>query len=478
MVRRVDLPPYSFWETRAGSGAPVVLLHGLGGSSDWWRRNFDVIAERHDVAAIDLVGFGRNRFFLRRSALPLKFDEIAALLVRWIESSFRQPVHLVGNSLGGQIAIHVAAARPDLVRSLVLVDSTGIPFEIAPMRHFENLAMPRGLWSFFIILFRDLFRAGPTATALAFARLLRDDARPLMEKLTLPVLLLWGEHDPLVPLDYARRMQEVMPHAKLRVVDHAGHVPMWENAPTFNRELLAFFDEVDTKRPAMAGAFSWGIAGWTDGIAHRAGGTRHDVVLVHGLGMSSAYFVRFARALFDRGLHPIAPDVPGFGESIDAPAMSPRETAERLARWADAVNIREAIWIGHSLGGNVVDHLASLRPDLVRRAIAIGPLWTRRRSVFRLLAMLVVDAFREPPSLFAFVTRAYWRCGFRRWFATGRRSADDLRHEPGERVELLAGERDPIPDRTDARRVPGAHACHFSFPDETAAVIVAGIRQE
>src|SRR6185295_11145935 len=96
--RRVDLPPYAFWESRAGRGTPIVLLHGLSGSSDWWRRNFDALSERHTAAA-DLVGFGRNRFFLRPSRLPLTFNEIAALLARWLETSFDGPVHLVGNSM-------------------------------------------------------------------------------------------------------------------------------------------------------------------------------------------------------------------------------------------------------------------------------------------------------------------------------------------------------------------------------------------
>src|SRR5206468_361779 len=71
--REIRLPPYRFWETRAGSGTPIVLLHGLGGSTDWFRYNIDVLAESHMVAAVDLIGFGRNRFFLRRSQLPLVF---------------------------------------------------------------------------------------------------------------------------------------------------------------------------------------------------------------------------------------------------------------------------------------------------------------------------------------------------------------------------------------------------------------------
>src|SRR3954452_12582157 len=270
VTRRVDLPPFTFWETRAGSGTPLVLLHGLGGSSDWWRHNIDVLSERYLISAVDLIGFGRNRFFLRRSKLPLRFDDIAALLARWIESFFDGPVHLAGNSLGGQISIHLAASRPDLIRSLILIDSTGIPFEIAPGAHIENIVLPHGWRSFLLVLARDLFRAGPTALAVAFARLLRDDARPLMRKLMMPVLLVWGEHDPLVPLTYAKQMLDEMPHAKLRVIPRAGHVPMWENPRAFNEAVLSFLDEVDVVHGLAEPAFSWGLSGWTNGIAHRA----------------------------------------------------------------------------------------------------------------------------------------------------------------------------------------------------------------
>jgi pimeloyl-ACP methyl ester carboxylesterase len=472
-TRRVDLPPFTLWETRAGSGTPLVLLHGLGGSSDWWRHNIDVLAERYLVAAVDLIGFGRNRFFLRRSNLPLRFDDIAALLARWIESSFDGPVHLAGNSLGGQIAIHLAASRPDLVRSLVLIDSTGIPFEIAPGAHIENIVMPQRWRSFLLILSRDLFRAGPTAIAVAFARLLRDDARPLMRTLTMPVLLVWGEHDPLVPLTYAKQMLEEMPHAKLRVIPRAGHVPMWENPRDFNDALLSFLDDADVVDAAEP-SFCWGLSGWTDGIAHRASGRRRDIVLVHGLGMSSAYFARFARALYARGVHAIAPDLPGFGESIDGPAVSAEEHAKILADWADALAIRGVTWIGHSFGCNAVAQLARSRPDIVKRTICIGPLWSPRNPL-HLLPALIIDSVREPFALFPYVIRAYWRCGVGRWIATYRRYAADIRAAPPD-VEMFAGERDPLVDDDaipNLTLLPGAHACHFAHPEECANAIVS-----
>jgi pimeloyl-ACP methyl ester carboxylesterase len=61
----------------------------------------------------------------------------------------------------------------------------------------------------------------------------------------MPVLLLWGAHDALIPVPYAREMMAAIPGARLAVIPRAGHIPMWENAAGFNRELLAFLASVD-----------------------------------------------------------------------------------------------------------------------------------------------------------------------------------------------------------------------------------------
>ncbi len=455
----------------------MVLIHGLGGSSDWWSRNIDALAAEHTVVAVDLVGFGRNRFFVRRSSLPLRFSDTAALLARWIESAFDGPVHVVGNSMGGQTAIHLAATRPDLVRSLTLVNSTGIPFELAAGPHIENLIVPRGALSFTTILARDAFRSGPTSIALAFARLLRDDARPLLKAIGVPTLLLWGEHDPLVPLTYAKQMLEMLPAARLVTVPDAGHIPFWENAEFFNRTLLEFLREAEQVVAAYdppASEFHWPIAGIENSIVYRQSGARRDVVLVHGLGMSSGYLEHLARALFDRGLHAIAPDLPGFGKSGDAKSMSPADHGARLSGWAAALDIRNAVWVGHSLGCNVVAHVARLQPRLVREAVYIGPLWTRsKHPVMRLLACLPLDAIREPLALYRQVIPAYWRAGLGRWWMTFWKSVRDIRTNPPAGL-MIAGDRDPIPDRATVPgivNVPGAHACLFSDPAEVAEAI-------
>jgi pimeloyl-ACP methyl ester carboxylesterase len=488
-LRRVSIPPFEFWESRAGAGTPVVFVHGLSGSSSWWRRNLPVLAREHEVAAIDLIGFGRNRRFFQGGPLPPRFDEVASLIARWIESSFDQPVHLVGHSMGGLIAIHVAALRPECLRSLVLVDATGIPFTLDPRDHLRHLPHPpRGLFSFSRVLAWDFLRAGPTSVGVAAARLLREDAREAMSRITVPTLLVWGDRDVLVPERYGREMQEAISEASLVVLPNAGHVSMWDNADAFNQELLDFFTEVEkTERETESGpprrGFSWGIAGCYEGICYRAAGSRAQVILVHGLGMSSSYFRELARSIHRRGFDVLAPDLRGFGYSGDAPAAGPEWHARALLGLARELRMGPAVWVGHSTGCHVVKAVATIDPDAVAAEVYLSPVWTsRRRRFFPLGAALVKDVFREPLALVPEVAGNYWRVGLLRWMGT-------LRHElraaaaPGvisDRALMVAGVSDPLTDWASLAdlapervlSIPGAHAICFSHPEEVAEAVV------
>lgn len=480
--RRLDFPPYALWETRAGSGSPVALIHGLSGSSRWWSRNIDALAAKHLVAAVDLVGFGRNsRFFGTPVVLP-PFPEVTALLARWLET-FGEPVHLAGHSMGGQIAIRLAAERPDLVRSLLLVSATGMPFHFDPRPHIRPLPKPPyGGPGIMRVLLPDFLRAGPASVAVASTRVMRGDMREMMHAIRVPTLLVWGENDPFVPLQFGEAMQQEIEGSRLVVIPRAAHVAMWDAPDEFNRVALEFFGEVEAAAPGdLAQAhFSWGLAGWTPiddvAMAHRQAGRRRDIVLIHGLGLSSAYFERLAGALFADGWNPIAPDLPGFGESTNARAADPETHARQLAAWADALGIRGAVWLGHSIGCNAVAHLARMRPDLVKGAMFVGPLWTRsRHPQIRTLTRLALDAFREPLSLYRFVIAAYWRTGIARWFSTARCYAPDIGCDavlPPDSI-VIAGVRDPVPDRScvEVQEVPGAHACVYSHPREVVEIL-------
>ncbi|MFP5245199.1 MAG: alpha/beta fold hydrolase, partial [Thermoanaerobaculia bacterium] len=436
---------------------------------------------KHLVAAVDLAGFGRSRRFYVLPEVPPSFGEVTALLARWLET-FGEPVHLIGHSMGGLIAIRLAAERPDLVRSLILVNAAGMPFRLDPRPHIRTLPKPPyGGPGIARVLVPDFFRAGPASIVVAGTRVVLGDLREMMRAIRVPALLVWGENDPLVPLNYGRAMQQEIGGSRLVVIPKAAHVAMWDAPEEFNRVALQFLDEVEAMEPRAPAepAFAWGVAGWTNGMAHRQAGRRRDLVLVHGLGMSSAYFEPLARVLFAAGFHPIAPDLPGFGESNNAKAAGPEEHARILAGWAEAQGIRGAVWVGHSIGCNAVAHLAVLRPELVRASVHIGPLWTRSRyPQLRLFAKLALDALREPLSLYRFVIPAYWRTGVARWWLTWRRYAADVRAAPPD-APMLAGIRDPIPDRNRVRvtEVPGAHACIVSDASEVASRLRQHARQ-
>jgi pimeloyl-ACP methyl ester carboxylesterase len=253
---------------------------------------------------------------------------------------------------------------------------------------------------------------------------------------------------------------------------------MWDVPEDFDRVVLEFLADVESSTapaPPSEPAFCWGISGWTAGVVHRQAGRRKNIVLIHGLGMSSAYFEPLAEALFTGGWDPVAPDLPGFGESVNARAGGAGEHAAVLARWADAAGIRDAVWLGHSIGCNAVAALARARPDLVRMAVHVGPLWTRHRwPTFRLFGMLALDALREPLALYRYVIPAYWRTGIARWWLTWRKFLPDI-DCPAPDGMFIAGDRDPIPDRTCVRdiiTVPGAHACTVSHPEEVATTLL------
>jgi hypothetical protein len=124
-----------------------------------------------------------------------------------------------------------------------------------------------------------------------------------------------------------------------------------------------------------------------------------------------------------------------------------------------------------------VAKVAEIRPDLVHRAVSIGPLWSHARPE-RLFPLLFADAPREPIALWPFILRAYWRCGLRRWVQTFARYRGDLLSTSNVAIVHVAGIRDPLPDRATLRgiiEVQGAHACHFSHPDETAEAVLGAM---
>jgi pimeloyl-ACP methyl ester carboxylesterase len=223
----------------AGQGEPVVLLHGLCGSTLWWSRNVAALATRFHVYALDLPGFGalgwRSRFEL---------DTAAAWVYDWMHTVGLKRAHVVGHSMGGYIAMRLAAAEPAAVARLALVAPAGVPMQRSLAGQLKPLALAacRSNPTFLPILAYDALRAGPLTAARTGLDLVAQDVRAAARRIHAPTLLVWGRHDPLVPPAHGVVLRRHIRNSRILYLDHAGHMPMYDCPRHFNAALLSFLE--------------------------------------------------------------------------------------------------------------------------------------------------------------------------------------------------------------------------------------------
>jgi len=265
-----------------GHGSPsVVFVHGLGSAGYLeWRYTLPALARAPRVFAPALPGFGRSEKPAGGYGIPL----FARVIDEYIRTRRLKPV-LVGTSMGGRVALDVALRSPELVRKLVLVNSLGV---VRPAVHpfYPLLLVPRVGEGMLGLIREALHRLSPAqvrryarrfmgvsgdvervlddvylsglremhatdgfprayvSTVRALARPEAYRATPLMARLAecgLPVLLIWGAKDRLLPLARARAALEALPGARMEVIEDAGHTPQVERPEEFNRVLEDFF---------------------------------------------------------------------------------------------------------------------------------------------------------------------------------------------------------------------------------------------
>ncbi|HEV7405680.1 MAG TPA: alpha/beta fold hydrolase [Chthoniobacteraceae bacterium] len=235
LVQGTKLHSRSF--SRPGDAAPFVLIHGLVISSLYMIPLAECLAERHEVHALDLPGFGRGE----APAKILSIPELADAVVGWLEQADIPRCHLVANSLGCEIAAHVAVKAPGRVASLVLIGPTLDPHAFAVtiqtlrlMR--DALHEPLRLWMNWIF---DFCRAG-VRRALGTAReMFRDHIENQLPLVTAPTLIIRGGIDPTVPQRAAETMQRLLPRGGLLVLEGRPHCVHYTDPRTVCRAVEA-----------------------------------------------------------------------------------------------------------------------------------------------------------------------------------------------------------------------------------------------
>lgn len=248
---------------RVGAGDPVVILNGLLGLNEHWFGCLPPIADRAECLLLEPP-------ILEMRGAGATVSGLVELIGSLVGSLTDRPAVLVGNSLGGHIALRLSLARPELVRGLVLLGSSGL-FE----RTFEGGAQhsPSRAWLEKKIgeLFADPSRMHPGMVEMAHAELSRrsaaralvrlgrsakaDHLGELLPAVRAPVQLLWGRQDVVTPPEVALMFRELLPDARLDWLDPCGHAPQIERPGEVGAGIARFLDElVGRSASAASGA--------------------------------------------------------------------------------------------------------------------------------------------------------------------------------------------------------------------------------
>ncbi|HUJ76747.1 MAG TPA: alpha/beta fold hydrolase, partial [bacterium] len=244
-----------------GQGEPVVLIHGFTASKEAWFFNMDALGASFRVLAVDLPGYGQSSKVVE--------DHCLAFYAGWIQRLLAQQklgaAHVVGNSMGGAVAMELALQAPQLVRKVALVDPLGFGTEVAPgiLERLANSSTRDEVQALMAVAVHDpavvlpaaversyAYRQQPGVPALLkrVAAQFSDGTRNLVDysgrlkDLKMPVLVVWGKDDRLLPVANAANVK-ALPNGSLKLFDQCGHLPQLEKAAEFNALLTEFLLE-------------------------------------------------------------------------------------------------------------------------------------------------------------------------------------------------------------------------------------------
>jgi 4,5:9,10-diseco-3-hydroxy-5,9,17-trioxoandrosta-1(10),2-diene-4-oate hydrolase len=270
-----------FWSLGVGNSY-AILLHGLGGHVENWAPNIAALAWGRQVFALDLVGFGRTDKPAGRHSIPFLVEFINDFMtvkgIPWAA--------LIGESLGGAIALRFALDRPDQVEKLVLADSVGFGRDVSiylriptlpllgelltrPSReasarnlrrsfHDPNLVSEESIDEDYQLSLLPGAHSSLLRTLRASANLWgfkNETFRPVLERakeIRMPSLIIWGAQDRTLPLALGRRAAQVLPNAQLHIFDRCGHEPNMVLPDEFNQLVKAFLSDTNPTEPRRA----------------------------------------------------------------------------------------------------------------------------------------------------------------------------------------------------------------------------------
>lgn len=264
----------------------MLLIHGLGASHAIWRLNVPSLASLGTVYAPDLPGHGDSA----RPRVPYTLDFGVRFTTAFMDSVGLPRAILVGNSLGGLLALATAARHPDRVAALALASPAGLGRELARAMRWASVPVIGPLLAAMEMRFgpgllpslvyrpetldpeiaAEIHRmaSAPGVRGVVLSALRHGVAlgglRPSLvqmegfRRLSCPVLLVWGEDDRIIPVAHAYRAREARPDTLVYVLPECGHLPQIEKTAEFNQRVSHFLEQVSSSSASLRQASSEG----------------------------------------------------------------------------------------------------------------------------------------------------------------------------------------------------------------------------
>ncbi|AKG23650.1 alpha/beta fold hydrolase [Calothrix sp. 336/3] len=257
---------------------PLILLHGFGASIGHWRHNLEVLSQTHTVYALDMLGFGASEKAPANYSIQLWVEQVYEF---W-QTFIRQPVILIGNSLGSLVSLAVAATYPEMVQGIVMMslpdpslEQEAIPVALRPVVNgikslvasplilkpvFNLLRRPGVLRKWAAIAYAnpeaitdeliDILAAPPQdrGSARAFSALFKATiginfslgVKAMLPDISVPMLLIWGTKDRFVPPSLASQFAQYNKNLQIMYLEDVGHCPHDESPEEVNQAILTW----------------------------------------------------------------------------------------------------------------------------------------------------------------------------------------------------------------------------------------------
>ena len=252
-----------------GSGRPVVLLHGYPLNRQIWAAQLPVLSETCRAVALDLPGYGNATGL----PVPDTLSGFAEAVRASIAARFPGPVVIIGHSFGGYIALELMRNHPEIIDGLVLTNTRSEADSpearekrMATVRRVEDPAQgldvegtAQGLvapatWAAqgpIARTVREIVASAPRSAVIGSLKAMagRPDLTPVLERIRVPTLVVWGEEDQLIPPPQTRAMVARIPSSRGEGIRAAGHLPCLETPEAFNLAILELIARLEPAPP-------------------------------------------------------------------------------------------------------------------------------------------------------------------------------------------------------------------------------------